>query len=146
MIEQDPTARYHVSSIPARLVDHFWKFAEPYIKRALDHTSGEFTPEDIKQFAKDQYIQLWLVSEGEKVVAAVTTEIVVYPSRKHLRVITLAGSNAPEWTGLVDTILQDWAKVSGCNAIEAFVRKGYVPVLNKYGYVFKYSTVVKDVE
>ena len=137
---------FHVRSIPASLVDRFWQYAEPYVTRALDHTSGEFTPDDIRRFAKDNYIQLWLVSEGNRVVAAVTTEVVVYPQRKHLRVITLAGSKAPEWTGQVDTILAEWAKSQGCNALEAFVRKGYVPTLTKLNWVYKYATIVKELE
>jgi hypothetical protein len=136
---------FNVRNIPAPLVERFWPYAEPYIKRALDHTSGEFRPEDIQSFARDSYIQLWLVNEGNRVVGAVTTEIVTYPNRKHCRVITLAGSKAAEWTGLVDTIIADWARSEGCNAVEAFVRKGYVPVLAKHGFKFKYSVIVKDV-
>src|SRR6478735_3008617 len=107
-------AKFHFRSIPAALVERFWQYAEPYIKRALDHTSGEFLPEDIKRFCKDHVVQLWLVSEGARIIAAVTTEIVVYPQRKHCRIITLAGTKAPEWTPMVDTILMDWAKTEGC--------------------------------
>lgn len=146
MIEQPADAKFHVRSIPAMLVDRFWPYAEPYIKRALDHASGEFTHEDLKHFCKDHMVQLWLVSEGNRIVAAVTTEIVNYPRRKHCRVITLAGSKAPEWTPLMDTILMDWAKSEGCHAMEAFVRKGYVPVLAKQGYTLKYSAIFKELK
>lgn len=139
-------SRFRIKNIPAALVDRFWKYAEPYVKRALDHTSGEVSAANLKEYAQNGFVQLWLVSEGEKVVAAITTEIILYPQRKHLRIITLAGSNAPEWTADVDTIMDDWARVSGCVAIEAFVRKGYVPVLSKYGYKFKHSVIVKEIE
>lgn len=145
MIEQHPDAPFHFSAIPPSLVERFWQFAEPYVKRALDHTSGEFLPADIKALCKDQIIQLWLVTEGPKVVGAVTTEIVVYPNRRHLRVITLGGSKAKEWTSLVDTILSDFAKTEKCDAMEAFVRKGYVPVLAEYGFKLTYSVVIKDI-
>lgn len=145
MIEQRPDAQYHFRAIPPEWIDRFWPFAEPYIKRALDHTSGEFVPADLKSLCKDRIVQLWLVSEGDRIIAAVTTEIVVYPNRRHLRVITLSGSKAPEWTPLVDTILTDWAKTEGCDAMEAFVRKGYIPVLAQYGFKHTYSTVIKDI-
>lgn len=135
---------YVVRGIPSTLVDRFWKYAEPYVKRALDHTSGEFLPADIRQYCKDQVCQLWLVAEGSRVVGAITTEIVVYPQRKHCRIVTLGGSKAPEWTGLADTIVGNWAREQGCNAMEAFVRKGYVPVLAKYGFKLKYTAVVKE--
>lgn len=136
---------YNIRGIPSEVIERFWSLAEPYIKRALDRTSGEFHSADLKMLAKDKVVQLWLVSEGERVIGAVTTEIVVYPNRKHCRVITLAGSKAPEWTGELDIILNAWAKVQGCSAIEAFVRKGYVPVLANYGYTHKYSAVFKEV-
>lgn len=136
---------FHIRGIPSNMVERFWSLAEPYVKRALDRTSGEFLPADLKMLCKDKVIQLWLVSENERVIGAVTTEIVVYPNRKHCRVITLAGSKAPEWTGDLDIILCGWAKEQGCAAIEAFVRKGYVPVLANYGYTHKYSAVFKEV-
>lgn len=136
---------FHVSAIPPTHIDRFWPFAEPYVKRALDHTSGEFLPDDIRRLLKDRVIQLWLVSEDARIIAAVTTEIVVYPNRRHLRVITLSGSRAPEWTPLVDTILSNFAKAENCHAIEAFVRKGYVPVLKRYKFQHTYSVVIKDI-
>lgn len=136
--------QFTIRGIPAPLVDRFWHLAEPYVKRALDHTSGELNAQDIRRLCKDRAIQLWLVREGERVLGAASTEIVVYPQRKHARVITLAGSRAPEWTGLLDTILNDWARSQGCAAIEAFVRKGYVPKLMEYGYKHKYSVVTKE--
>lgn len=138
-------SEFRVRVIPVALVDRFWPHAEAYIKRALDHTSGEFLLEDIHRFSRDGLIQLWLVSEGNRIVGAVTTETVIYPRRKHVRIITLAGTKAPEWTHLVDTIVADWAKSEGCDAVEAFVRKGYVPTLTKLGFKFKYCAIVKDV-
>ena len=140
------TPKFFIRGIPAPMVERFWQFAEPYVKRALDHTSGEFAPADLKMLCKDRVIQLWLISEGERIIGACTTEIVVYPSRKHCRVITLAGSKAPEWTGMFDIMLQDWAKKQGCAAIEAFVKKGYVSILANYGYKPKYTTVIKEIE
>lgn len=137
---------YHVRGIPANMVDRFWALAEPYVKRALDHTIGEFTPADIKRYCKDKVMQLWLVSADERIVGAVTTELVVYPSRKHLLVATLGGSKSPEWIQLVIDTLSDWAKTQGCSALEARTRKGFVPVLiNNYSFKHKSSIVYKEI-
>lgn len=138
--------KFRIRGIPANLVDKFWPFAEPYIKRALDHTSGEFLSSDLRSLCKDRVVQLWLVSEGERVIGAVTTEIVVYSQRKHCRICTIAGSKAPEWADLLfDTIIPDWAKENKCDGIEAFCRKGYVPKLLEHGFKYKYAAVVKDI-
>lgn len=136
---------FFVRPIPAEHVARFWSYAEPYIKRALDHTSGEFLPEDLKTFCLAGLAQLWLVSEDNRIVAAITSEIVNYPRRRHCRIITLAGSKAAEWTEQADTIISAWAGSQGCVALEAFVRKGYVPVLAKRGYTHKYSAVFKEI-
>lgn len=143
---EEATTKYRIRGIPANLIDRFWPFAEPYIKRALDHTRGEFLPSDIKDYCKDRIIQLWLVSENERVIAAATTEIITYPRKKHCRVVTLAGSKAVEWTQLLDVVLAGWAREQGCDAMEAYVRKGYAPVLANYGYKHMYSAVFKELE
>lgn len=145
MTLEEAADKYRIRGIPSNMVDRFWPLAEPYIKRALDHTRGEFEPDDIRAYCKDKIIQLWLVSEGERIVAAATTEIIVYPRKKHCRVVTLAGSKAVEWTQLLDVVLLEWAREKGCDAMEAFVRKGYVSVLANYGYKHMYSAVFKEV-
>ncbi len=145
MTLEEAAAKFKVRGIPAPVLDRFWPLAEPYIKRALDHTRGEFTPADIKAYCKDRVIQLWLVSENERVIAAATTEIITYPRNKHCRVVTLGGSRAVEWTQLLFATLDEWAKEQGCDAMEAFVRKGYVPVLANYGYKHMYSAVFRDI-
>jgi hypothetical protein len=138
-------AQFHVRLIPPELIARFWPFAEPFIKRALDHTSGEWGVQDLRKFCEENKLQLWLVAEGDRVVAALTTELVNYPHRKHCRIVTLAGAKAPLWTPVADTIVSNWALAQGCDALEAFVRKGYVPVLAKYGFQHKYSVIAKDI-
>lgn len=133
-----------IQGIPFNFIEHFWSFAAPYIKRALDHTSGEFTADDFKQSCINRNVQLWLVSQDKRVVGAVTTEIIVYPHRKHCRIITLAGSNFSEWVDLCNSTLDAWAKGNGCHAMEAYTRRGFVPKLLPLGYKHKHSVLVKE--
>ena len=137
---------YQIRGIPAEMVAGLWHYAEPYIKRALDHTSGELRPEDLKKLCENRSTQLWLIVKNNRVIAASTTEIVTYPRRKHCRIITLAGSGADEWTRSLDETLSEWAKAQGCQSLEAYVRKGYVPKLAQLGYKHKYSSVHKVLE
>jgi hypothetical protein len=139
-------SKFQIRAIPASLVERLWPNVEAYIKRALDHANGEFLPSDIKYFCVERLVQLWVITEGTRVVGAATTEIVNYPQRRHCRVITLSGNRAPEWTGQLDTILTTWALQQGCSAIEAYVRKGYVKVLGAFGYEHKYSCITKEIQ
>lgn len=135
---------YYVRGIPFNMIEQFWQYAEPYVKRALDHANGEFTPLDLKKSCLVRDAQLWLVMKKERIVAAAITQIVNYPQRRHARVITLAGTGGDEWTAILDDALHQWGKANGCNAIEAFVRKGYVQKLAQYGYKHKYSCIIKE--
>lgn len=130
--------------IPSHMVASMWHFAEPYVKRALDHTNGEFLPSDFRQMCEDRLVQLWLISKGNRVVGAITTEIVIYPHRKHCRVITLGGSNFAGWVDVADATLCEWAKNQGCAALETYVRKGLVPKLTPLAYKHKHSVLVKE--
>lgn len=140
------TKEYRVRPVPAEHVERFWPFAEPYIKRALDKTTREYSVEDFKNMCKTSVLQLWLITEKNRVVGAATIEVLVYPQKKICRVITNAGTNADEWTGqvLLPT-LEDWAKKQGCSTLDAYVRKGYVPKLVELGFKHKCSIVSKEI-
>lgn len=133
-----------VRGIPAAIVPKMWEFALPYIKRALDHTSGEVAPDDLLKLCVERAMQLWLVNHENRVVGAVTTEIVTYPHRKHCRVVTLAGSDFANWLPIIDATLCEWATAQGCDALESYVRKGLVPKLAAHGYRHKHSILVKE--
>src|SRR6266478_4066293 len=108
-------ADYKVAGVPAILIPRMWVFAEPYIKRSLDHTAGEITPDDLKQFCIERVVQLWLVNHGSRVVGAATTELLNYPKKRHCRVITIAGSKVEEWADRMDATLSAWAVQMGCD-------------------------------
>ena len=135
---------FNMRGIPANLVGQLWHYAEPYIKRALDHANGEFTPDDFKGLCEERAVQLWLISKENRVVGAITTEIVIYPRKKHCRVITLAGSDFANWIELADATLCEWAKEQGCAALESYVRKGLVPKMTPLNYKHKHSVLVKE--
>lgn len=137
---------YTIRGIPVPLLDRFWPFAIPYIKRALDHASGEFEVEDVKTFCTNRDMQLWLISHNaERVVGAGTTEIIIYPRRKICRIVTLSGSNFKEWASIVEPALLEWAQANGCDGMEAWVRRGFVPTLKEMGYSPKFNCVIKDI-
>lgn len=136
--------KFRIRGISSNMIDRFWPLAEPYIKRALDRGTGEFLPSDIRTFCKDRVCQLWLVSENDKIIAAITTEILTFPRNKHLKIITLAGSRAAEWTGLATYEISEWAKTQGCTHASSVVRKGYVPILEQYGFKPKAVSIVRE--
>ena len=137
---------YNIRGIPAELLNRYWPFAVPYIKRALDRTTGELTIEDYRRFADAAQIQLWLVHDGTRIRGAATTEIVRFPKINRLRVLTVGGANFDLWADALDLKLREWALTNKCDGIEAYVRKGFVKRLRDAGYQHKLSMVWRPIE
>lgn len=137
-------SEYIIRGIPAQFVSRMWRYAEPFVKRALDHATGEIATEDLRSSCERRDAQLWLVSSEDRVIGAAITEIVNYPRRRHCVVLTIAGSKFPEWMEQMDNILCTWAVSQGCEVMEAHVRKGLVPRLSPIGYKHLHSIVYKQ--
>ncbi len=137
---------YNIKGIPPQAVESLWRFAEPYIKRALDHTYGEISPDDIKNFCMESQMQLWMISKEKRMVGAGTTQIVCYPQMKVCRIVTLAGTEFTEWMDVAHMNIELWAEMQGCEGMEAYVRKGFVPKLDAIGYKHKYSVCHKSLK
>lgn len=135
---------YNIKGIPPQAVSDLWRFAEPYVKRALDHTYGEVSADDLKQMCGTSNAQLWMISKGNRIMGAGTTQIVIYPQMKVCRIITLAGAEFDEWMDMTHMNLELWAETMGCTAMEAFCRRGFVPKLEGIGYKHRYSVVHKS--
>lgn len=135
---------YWIRGIPAPLIEAFWHYAAPYVKRALDHANGEFDHTNFRELCRNRDMQLWLIARAERVVGAITTEIVVYPHKKHLRVVTLAGSEFERWVDIADAMMDEYAKSHGCSAIECFTRRGFVKKLEPLAYKMRHCVLIKD--
>lgn len=122
-----------------------WKFAEPFVKRALDHTNGELAASDLLRLCLARDAQLWMIFDGQRIAGAGTTEIIFYPQKKICRIITLAGTEFENWMHYAYQIIEAWAKDNGCVGVEAYTRKGFVPKLQKIGFRHKYSVCHKPI-
>ena len=137
---------YTIRGIPNELVPKVWRFAEPFIKRALDHTFGELSHEDVMRMVMARDAQLWMISrEDKRIVGAGTTQLINYPQMTACRIITLAGSEFDEWREEAHAFIEAWAKDSGATCIENYVRKGFVPKLKEMGYKHRYSVLHKEI-
>jgi hypothetical protein len=136
---------YAIRGIPNEMVGKVWSFAEPFIKRALDHTFGELSHEDLMRMVMARDAQLWMITRSDKrVVGAGTTQIVTYPQVTACRIITLAGTEFDGWREEAHALIETWAKSMGCKCMENYVRKGFVPKLIDMGYKHRYSVMHKD--
>lgn len=137
---------YQIRGIPYNMVKDVWQFAEPFIKRALDHTFGELSHEDVKHMCLARDMQLWMIYRSDRrMVGAGTTQIIPYPQKTACRIVTLAGTDFDAWREEAHTIIRAWGKSCGCHCMEVYVRKGFVPRMKEMGYMHRYSVMHMDI-
>lgn len=137
---------YWIRGIPAPLVETFWHYAAPYVKRALDHANGEFDHTDFRAACQNRDMQLWIVARPDRVVGAITTEISVYPHRKHLRVLTLAGSEFEHWVEMANEVIDAYGRANDCDAVECYTRRGFVKKLEPLNYRMRHCVLIKELK
>lgn len=123
-------------------VRDFFPQVLPFLERALRHANGELTLSDVLELAEKGIMQLWICYAGDKVETVMTTEISDFPSRRVVRVVTLAGRIAPYLH--IWKLLQEWALMHGAEEIEAWCRPAMTRLLRRYGFAKRYEIVRYD--
>ena len=122
-----------------------WDEVVPLIEAALKYSEGEVIPEDLVQPIKTGKMQLWVAMSGG-VIAAMITEIITYPRKRVLRVITIAGKDGrgmSKWYGFLP-LIEGFALSNNCSSLEAWTRKGMAKKLKDWEH--KYMVITKDLK
>ena len=131
-----------LSLVTPKDVPYVWVEVKPLIDKALKHTAGEMNSSDVLNLILNKNQVLWLGLEDEEIFCAGTTELIYYPKKTILRIVTFAsksGHHYELWKDFIDT-LEDYAHLYKCSAIEAWVRKGLAKKLkwdNEYSVITK---------
>ena len=130
--------------IEAEDVGLVWDEVVPLIEKALQHAEGELVPDDIKKHLDKGDLRLWIALEGKETIAAMVTEIIQYPRKKIVRVITLASLvNMDMWYDFLPMI-EGYAIRNGCSSLEAWSRKGMARKLKDWKH--SYDIITKDLK
>ncbi len=122
---------------------YVWDEVKPLIDKALSHANGEMNSSDVLNFLFDEVQLLWVGIKNDNIFCAGTTEVVNYPQKKILRIITFAsktGHYYELWKDFADT-LEDFGTKIGCNALEAWTRKG---LAKKLKWENEYSVITRN--
>ena len=97
-------------------LDVVWDEVVPLIDAALKYSEGEVLPEDLVGPLTIGKMQLWVAMFEGSVIAAMITEIVIYPRKRVLRVITIAGKDGrgmSKWYGFLP-LIEGFALSNNC--------------------------------
>ena len=124
-------------------VEYVWDKVEPILARAVSRSEGELKTNDILDFISEGDMQLWIVSENKEIIAALVTQIITYPQKRILRLVSLAGEDFNKFKHFLDMV-QSFAIQKGCTALELWGRKGWKKLLPEWNS--KYIVYTKDIK
>ena len=112
-------------------VEVVWPHVENHIERSAARAEGELTPADYLAFLINGQMHLWVAIEDKNVIAAMVTQVIVYPRKRVLRIIAIGGEGMERWKQFFP-MLENFAASLNCTSLEAWGRKGWKKILKDW--------------
>ena len=109
-------------------VAYIWEEVAPLLDKVKEHTEGELETDDFLEPLTHGDMQLWMATEESDVRAVMITQIITYPQKRVLRIISLAGEDIEEIRSFLEMI-EGFAVKLECTALEMWGRKGWKKLL-----------------
>jgi|TARA_Y100000310_G_C20475682_1_gene712277 hypothetical protein len=124
-------------------VSYVWDDVVPLLDKALQYSEGEMTSDDLAPHLDNENLRMWVAMKGNEIIACMVTEVIEYPRKKIVRVITLAGKDMDLWYDFLP-LVEGYAVKQGCSALEAWTRKGMTRKLKDWKH--SYDIITKDIK
>lgn len=123
-----------------------WHVVEPMIQAAIEKSNEELTTKAIYDKVIKGDMLLVNITEGDKILSAVTLEKRDFDSGKSvLYICTAGGVDLYKWQNLIDEVSMDIARDSGCDEIYIIGRPGWQKMLTSNGYELVHTILRKKV-
>ena len=113
--------------VPPKDVPELWPEIQPLLDKALAYSGEGVTAEDLLPAIEESRAYLWIVVEGYSIESVCLGELVDYPRKKSFYIhawATKSGHQFDEVMATFEGSVITFAKLNGCDFIEAKVRKG----------------------
>ena len=127
-----------ITSVPKEGLDIVWEDVIRVLTKSIETSKGKFRIEDIYRDVESGYLGLWLIMDGRKTIAAITTRIIEYPNRKAMAMDWIGGSRMREWLPIAMKTLSKFSKENGFSHLEGYGRKAWSRWLQPYGWEPEY--------
>ena len=139
-----PETTLSFSAVPSPAVGHIWSTVEPMLTRAVETSGGRFTIASVLHDILSGAIALWVVLDGEDIVAALTTRVSDLPGARVLVMDWIAGDRMKEWLPLAQETLMRYGREYGCTEMHGAGRRGWERVLGAHGWKPAYTAYRMD--
>jgi hypothetical protein len=135
----------NVSFVPPDQINYIWGTVGALLAPAVVLTNGRYLVEDVRVGILNGTMQLWITFDNNNdIIMCVVTKVSEYPSRKILCIMFAGGKNPQSCVGEVIGILERWGRDNKCSGIEYGGRKGWIRLLEPYGFKRNLDTYEKD--
>ena len=122
-------------------IAYIWEEVAPLLERVKEHSEGELETDDFLEPLTHGDMQLWTAIKNNEIMASMVTQIVPYPRKRVLRIISIAGEEMDGWIKYLH-LIEDWALSVGCTSLECWGRKGWLKILRDWKC--SYHILTKD--
>ena len=141
--ETTPSRQCKVALVNPEDITYVWDDALPLLNKALKHSEGELEAEDLIKHLDKGDLRMWVAMQDNEIIACMVTEIITYPRKKIVRVITLSGKDMDMWYDFLP-VLEGYAVNNECSSLEAWTRKGMTRKLKDWKH--SYDIITKDIK
>ena len=132
---------YKIVLVSSDDVPYIWEKIHPHLESMEPHSEGALAPEDFYEAITNGDMQLWTAIKDNEIMASMVTQIVPYPRKRVLRIISIAGEEMDGWIKYLP-LIEDWALSSGGTSLECWGRKGWLKILRDWKC--SYHILTKD--
>lgn len=119
--------------IQAAEIDAVWEEVRPWIDAACKRNRGKYDANDIKAGLLTGEDQLWIWKTPTAFAVGIT-RLANYPKQRVCTIRIVTGTNAAEWQEQAMETIEQWAKASGCQAMELCARPGWARRMRGRGF------------
>ena len=120
--------------VPKHLLGLIWPKVEEYLAKAVDTAKGKLTIDDVRSGIESDLYLLWVVVDGEDIIAAVTTRVINYPTCNGMALDWVGGKRIKEWLSMLNSTMRDHAKNHGCSHLEGYGRPAWTRLIARHGW------------
>ncbi len=129
MSSSSPCPKPELVCVDPLWVHEIWPHVEALIKRAMQRGVSDF--EELEQRIWRGQALLWIVWDGERILAAVVTSLTIANDRKLCTIVACGGEHRSRWLHLLEEI-EAYARDEGCAAMVIVGRRGWERTLPAY--------------
>ncbi len=143
---------YYLVLVEPEDTGEMWPFVKEGVDKAMVHSDSVMKGKDFIPQLLDGSCRLWAFISEKKVVGHMITQLIRYPRKSFVRVLTMEcqggenGLNGMDLWHKFVPIVEEYAARHGCAHLEAYTRKGMVKALEKHGWENQFNIVTKTVE